>query len=127
MEHLKKINMSDREIMDAKNGITSRKEYGFKDPVVRNVVDKFISRSDVGFEKYGSSMDDERRLKMKGLQGYLNDIQEELMDAVLYIQAAREELQDLSEEALIDKYRENNYEAPDGDMFQNGYDDEEED
>jgi hypothetical protein len=27
------------------------------------------------------------------------------MDAVLYIQAAREELQDLSEEALIDKYR----------------------
>ena len=42
---------------------------------------------------------------MKGLQKYLNDIQEELMDAVLYIQAAREELQDLSEEALIDKYR----------------------
>ena len=53
---------------DAKSGITSRKEYGFKDPVVRNVVDKFISRSDVGFEKYGSSMDDECRLKMKGLQ-----------------------------------------------------------
>jgi len=42
---------------------------------------------------------------MKGLQKYLNDIQEELMDAVLYIQTAREELQDLSEEALIDKYR----------------------
>jgi len=29
--------MSDRELMDAKNGITSRKEYGFRDPVVRNV------------------------------------------------------------------------------------------
>ena len=42
---------------------------------------------------------------MKNLQGYLNDIQEELMDAVLYIQAAREELQDLSEEALIDKIK----------------------
>jgi hypothetical protein len=28
----------------------------------------------------------------KDLAGYLNDIQEELMDAVLYIQAAREEL-----------------------------------
>ena len=42
---------------------------------------------------------------MKGLQKYLNDIQEELMDAVLYIQAAREELQDLSEEAMIDKFR----------------------
>ena len=97
--------MSDREIMDAKNGITSRKEYGFRDPVVRTVVDKFVKRSDVGFAKYGSTLDDERRLKMKGLQGYLKDIQEELMDAVLYIQAAREELQDLSEEALIDRFR----------------------
>ena len=103
MEHLKKINMSDREIMDAKNGITSRKEYGFRDPVVRNVVDKFVSRSDVGYAKYGSSLDDERRLKMKGLTKYLNDVQEELMDAVLYIQAAREELQDLSEESLIQR------------------------
>jgi len=102
-EHLKKINMSDREIMDGKNGITSRKEYGFRDPVVRNVVDKFVSRSDVGFEKYGSTLDDERRLKMKGLTKYLNDIQEELMDAVLYIQAAREELRDLSEESLIQR------------------------
>ena len=97
--------MSDREIMDVKNGITSRKEYGFRDPVVRNVVDKFVSRSDVGYEKYGSTLDDERRLKMKGLQKYLNDIQEELMDAVLYIQAAREELRDLSEEAMIDKFK----------------------
>ena len=36
MEHLKKINM--------------KKEYNFRDPVVKNVVDKFVSRSDVGFE-----------------------------------------------------------------------------
>ena len=101
--------MSDREIMDSKNGISSRKEYAFRDPVVRNVCDKFVSRSDVGYEKYGSTLDDERRFKMKGLQKYLNDIQEELMDAVLYIQAAREELQDLSEEALIDRFRSDNY------------------
>ena len=72
-------------------------------------MDKFVSRSDVGYEKYGSTLDDERRLKMKGLTKYLNDMQEELMDAVLYIQAAREELQDLSEEALIDRYRDDNY------------------
>ena len=94
--------MSSREISDAKNGVT-RKEYGFRDPVVKNVVDKFVSRSDVGYAKYGSSLDDERRLKMKGLTKYLNDVQEELMDAVLYIQAAREELQDLSEESLIQR------------------------
>ena len=102
-EHLKKINMSDREIMDAKNGIESRKSYGFRDPVVRHVVDKFVERSDVGFEKYRSTLDDERRLKMKGLTKYLNDVQEELMDAVLYIQTAREELRDLNEESLIQR------------------------
>ena len=114
--------MSSREIYDAKNGITSRKEYGFRDPVVRNVVDKFVSRSDVGYSKYGSTLDDERRLKMKGLQKYLNDIQEELMDAVLYIQAAREELRDLSEEALIDRHRDDGLSLAYD--HQLGYDDE---
>ena len=82
-----------------------KREYNFRDPVVRHVVDKFVSRSDVGYEKYKSTLDDERRLKMKGLTKYLNDIQEELMDAILYIQAARDELQDLSEEAMIDKFK----------------------
>ena len=102
--------MSDRELMDAKNGIAIRKSYGFRDPVVKNVVDKFVNRSDVGFAKYEQTLDDERRLKMKGLQKYLNDIQEELMDAILYIQAARDELQDLSEESLIDKFKDDRYE-----------------
>jgi len=98
MELIKKINMSSREISDARSGITSRKEYGFRDPVVRNVVDKFVSRSDIGYEKYGRTLDDERKGKFKNLAGYLNDIQEELMDAVLYIQAAREELEDREKE-----------------------------
>ena len=79
------------------------KEIKFRDPVVERVVAKFVSRSDVGFDKYGSTLEDERRLKMKGLQKYLNDIQEELMDAVLYIQSARDELQDLNEESLIQR------------------------
>ena len=102
--------MSSREISDAKSGI-DRESYGFRDPVVKHVVNKFVARSDIGYAKYGSSLDDERRLKMKGLTKYLNDIQEELMDAVLYIQAAREELQDLSEESLIEKFNEDEYEA----------------
>ena len=102
--------MSDREISDAKNGIQERKSYGFRDPVVRKVCDKLVQRSDVGFAKYGSTLEDERRLKMKNLQGYLKDIQEELMDAVLYIQSAQDELQDLSEEALVDKFKEDEYE-----------------
>ena len=76
----------------------------FRDPVVKNVVNKFVQRSDVGFKKYGQTLDTERTTGMKDLIGYLNDIQEELMDAILYIQAAREELQDLSEEALIQRF-----------------------
>ena len=79
MEHIKKINMSDREMMDAKNGISERKSYGFRDPVVRKVVDKFVQRSDVGYAKYGNTLDIERRSGLKNLVGYLNDIQEELM------------------------------------------------
>ena len=81
-----------------------------RDPVVERVVDKFVGRSNVGFEKYGTTLQNERTVKMKDLQKYLNDIQEELMDAVLYIQTARDELQDLSEEALIDKFNDDEYE-----------------
>ena len=81
----------------------TKRTINFRDPVVERVVNKFVSRSDVGFEKYGTTLQEERTLKMKGLQKYLNDIQEELMDAVLYIQAAKDELQDLNEESLIQR------------------------
>ncbi len=107
--------MSDREIMDAKHGI-ERKSFGFRDPVVKHVVTKFVSRSDIGYEKYGRTLDDERKGGFKNLAGYLNDIQEELMDAVLYIQAAREELEDLNKK-LDEKVHCNS----------SDYDDEEED
>jgi hypothetical protein len=70
----------------------------FRDPVVEKVVDKFVDRSDVGYEKYGKTLDEERRTKVKDLADYLNDVQEELMDAILYIQAARDELEEFSNE-----------------------------
>jgi len=70
----------------------TKKEIKFRDPVVERVVDKFVSRSDVGFKKYGTTLHEERTTKLKGLSKYLQDIQEELMDAVLYIQTAREEI-----------------------------------
>ena len=69
------------------------KKVKFRDPVVERVVDKFVSRSDVGYAKYGRTLDSERTGGHKDLPGYLNDIQEELMDAILYIQTAREELE----------------------------------
>ena len=83
----------------------TKKEIEFRDPVVERVVDKFVSRSDVGFAKYGTTLHEERTTKMKGLFKYLNDVQEELMDAVLYIQACKEEVQDLTEDALIQEFK----------------------
>ena len=67
------------------------KKIKFRDPVVERVVDKFVSRSNVGYKKYGQTLDNERKTGVKDLAAYLNDIQEELMDAILYIQAAKEE------------------------------------
>tara|TARA_B100001939_G_scaffold132014_1_gene114656 strand:- start:223 stop:492 length:270 start_codon:yes stop_codon:yes gene_type:complete len=84
--------MSSREIYDSKNGVAIRESYGFRDEVVKRVVDKFVDRSNIGYEKYGQTLHDERTSKVKNLADYLNDIQEELMDAILYIQTAREEL-----------------------------------
>jgi len=73
----------------------TEKKIKFRDPVVERVVDKFVSRSDVGYEKYGQTLDNERKTGVKDLATYLNDVQEELMDAILYIQAAREELSEV--------------------------------
>jgi hypothetical protein len=80
----------------------SQKIINFRDPVVEKVVDKFVDRSDVGYVKYGKTLDEERRTKVKDLADYLNDVQEELMDAILYIQAARDELKDLANEKKED-------------------------
>jgi len=88
--------MSDREIMNAKGFSSNGVE--FRDPVVKRVVDKFKARSDAGYEKYGTTLHEERTTKIKGLMKYLIDIQEELMDAVLYIQTAQEELKDMLNE-----------------------------
>ena len=60
--------MSDREIMDAKNGVTS-KRVEFRDPIVENVCDKFIRRSDVGYEKYGRTLHAERTGNTRRVNG----------------------------------------------------------
>jgi len=63
-----------------------KKEIEFRDPVVERVVDKFISRSDVGYKKYGVTLNDDP----SEIIAWLNHLQEELMDAVLYLQKAKE-------------------------------------
>ena len=80
--------MSSREISDAKNGITSRKEYGFRDPVVKHVVNKFVARSDIGYEKYGVTLDED----VKDIQKWLQHLQEELLDASNYVEKLKQSL-----------------------------------
>jgi|TARA_R110000851_G_scaffold246496_1_gene399137 hypothetical protein len=81
----------------------SKENIEFRDPVVKRVVNKFVDRSNLGFEKYGRTLDSERTNGHKDLFGYLNDVQEELMDAILYLQSAREELSDLAEDAQLER------------------------
>ncbi|MDB9967629.1 hypothetical protein OAE17_03010 [Gammaproteobacteria bacterium] len=77
----------------------NKKQIEFRDPVVERVVDKFVSRSDVGFAKYGVTLEDDPSKMFE----WLNHLQEELMDAVLYLQKAKEVYTtDLQEDLLSD-------------------------
>ena len=51
-----------------------------KDPIVQQVIDKFQNRSEVGIKKYGATLHENNS------DDFLNHLQEELMDAILYIQ-----------------------------------------
>jgi len=76
-----------------------KQEIEFRDPVVKRVVNKFVDRSDIGFEKYGVTLQDDP----SEMFAWLNHLQEELMDAVLYLQKAKETYtEDLQEDLLSD-------------------------
>ena len=75
----------------------NKKEIEFRDPVVERVVNKFVSRSDVGFAKYGVTLNDDK----SNLFAWINHLQEELMDAVLYMQKLKESSTEEMQEALL--------------------------
>ena len=58
-------------------------------------------RSLIGQKKYGATMMQEIEGQEKNLDRFLIDVQEELMDALLYIEAARRCLQDEVEEVML--------------------------
>ena len=72
-----------------------------KDEVVRRVLAKMDQRSLIGQEKYGATMMGEIKNEVKDLDRFLVDVQEELMDALLYIEAARYCLGDEIEDAML--------------------------
>ena len=81
--------------------MTLKKEYTFRDPVIKTVVDKFVERSDVGFEKYGVTLDDDNA----PLVAWMNHLQEELMDAVNYIEKLKHVTTEMLQERMLEEYK----------------------
>ena len=59
-----------------------------RDIIIQQVIEKIKSRSDVGFKKYGVTLKDDDQ----PLDVWLTHIQEELIDAVNYIEKAKDVL-----------------------------------
>ena len=68
-----------------------------RDKIIKQVISKIKKRSDVGYKKYGVTLYDDNQ----PLDAWLNHIQEELMDAVNYIEKARMSLREEIEECYI--------------------------
>lgn len=60
-----------------------------KDKIVQAVVEKYEQRSDIGQQKYGTNLE---RNDLTFIE-WLTHLQEELMDATLYIEKLRSELE----------------------------------
>ena len=58
------------------------------DSVLRSVINKFLQRSSVGKQKYGTDLD---RTDLKP-HDWINHAQEELMDGILYLEKLKQEL-----------------------------------
>ena len=74
-----------------------------QDKIVQQVLKKMDERSLIGQKKYGATMMQEIEGQEKDLNRFLVDVQEELMDALLYIEAAKRCLQDEIEESMLKK------------------------
>ena len=72
-----------------------------KDEIVKAVLKKMDQRSLIGQRKYGATMMEEIEGQKKDLNRFLVDVQEELMDALLYIESAKRCLSDEIEEAMV--------------------------
>tara|TARA_B100000900_G_C20210868_1_gene565778 strand:+ start:316 stop:576 length:261 start_codon:yes stop_codon:yes gene_type:complete len=64
------------------------------DTIVTSVVEKYLERSRVGKQKYGTTLDREDLDKIQ----WLVHLQEELMDATLYIEKLKKELENYKKE-----------------------------
>ena len=74
-----------------------------RDRIIEQVINKIKSRSDVGYKKYKVTLADDDQ----PLDTWLQHLQEELMDAVNYLEKARMVLRDEIEECYVRDAQEN--------------------
>ena len=79
-----------------------------RDPIIKAVINKIKNRSDVGFKKYGVTLQEDDQ----PLDTWLQHIQEELMDAVNYIEKARSVLREEIEECYINDAKKDQKKRP---------------
>jgi predicted polyphosphate/ATP-dependent NAD kinase len=77
-----------------------------KDKIVQDIIEKIDRRSEVGMKKYGKAMIDEVLNGEKDLRAFMIDVQEELMDALLYLEAAKHCLHLDIEDAVLQRLHE---------------------
>ena len=66
-----------------------------KDAIVLSTIEKMKSRSEIGMAKYRITLQENNK------DNFLVHLQEELMDAVLYMQRLKEEITTMKEEMLL--------------------------
>ena len=67
------------------------------DKIINRVIEKIQKRAEAGYKKYGVGLDKDEQT----LDTWLNHLQEELMDAVNYIEKARAVLREEIEECYV--------------------------
>ena len=83
-DSIKKYN----EMMEEKKWVSNTTaNLDFHDPIVERVINKFHSRSRDGILKYGTTLYD----SPDDFYAFLNHLQEELMDACLYIETIKKQ------------------------------------
>lgn len=59
-----------------------------KDGIVKAVIDKFKRRSEVGIQKYGTTLERDDLTP----EEWADELQQEMMDAILYLERLKQEL-----------------------------------
>ena len=69
------------------------------DSIVQSILEKFVNRAEMGFNKYNNTLDRNDLSKLE----WINHAQEELMDGILYLQRLKQEIQNGQESTSNNK------------------------